>query len=131
MYYHTSVQAGAEVVFARQVHRGRITTNFTASLVANLDGDADLGIAIPQYVFATPVLGGQAAVAMVIPGGRNKVSADATLTAASGPIGFTTSAGRTDTTTGFGDPLLQVARDEERPLPDARRTIDGSTEGKS
>ena len=34
------------------------------------------------------------------------MSADATLTAALGPLGFATSAGRTDTTTGFGDPLL-------------------------
>jgi hypothetical protein len=78
MYYHTSVKAGGDIVFARQVHRGGITTNFNASLVANLNADADLGIAIPQYVFATPVLGGQAAVAVVIPGGRNKVAAEAT-----------------------------------------------------
>ena len=106
MYYHTSVKAGAEVVFARQVHRGQITTNFTGSLAANLNADADLGLAIPQYVFGTPVFGGQAAVAALISGGRNKVSADATLTAALGPLGFATSAGRTDTTTGFGDPLL-------------------------
>ena len=97
MYYHTSVKAGAEVVFARQVSAGRITTNFTGGLAANLKADADLGIAIPQYVFATPVLGGQAAVAMVITGGQNKVSADATLTAALGPFGFTQSAGRRDT----------------------------------
>jgi hypothetical protein len=109
MYYHTSVKAGGDIVFARQVHRGGITTNFNASLVANLNADADLGIAIPQYVFATPVLGGQAAVAVVIPGGRNKVSADATLTAALGPFGFATSAGRTDSVTGFGDPLLQAS----------------------
>ena len=107
IYYHTSVKAGGDIVFARQVHRGGLTTNFSASLVANLNADADLGIAIPQYVFATPVLGGQAAIAMLIPGGRNKVSADATLTAALGPLGFSRSAGRTDTTTGFGDPVLQ------------------------
>ena len=109
VYYHTSVKAGAEIVFARHVHRGGLTTNFTGNLVANLNADADLGIAIPQYVFATPVLGGQAAVAMLIPGGRNKVSTDATLTAALGPLGFTTSAGRTDTTTGFGDLVPQAS----------------------
>ncbi len=44
IYYHTSVKAGADVAFARQVSRGRITTNFTANLSANLDADADLGI---------------------------------------------------------------------------------------
>jgi hypothetical protein len=109
IYYHTSVDAGANVVFARQVNRGRLNTNFTGGLAASLDADADLGIAIPQYVFATPVLGGQAAIAAVIPGGRNKVSADATLTAALGPLQVTRSAGRTDTATGFGDPLLQAS----------------------
>src|SRR5262245_7412847 len=51
IYYHTSVKAGADVVFARQVHRGGITANFTGNLAANLNADADLGIAIPQYVF--------------------------------------------------------------------------------
>ena len=109
IYYHTSVKAGADIVFARQVHRGGLTTNFTGNLAANLNADADLGMAIPQYVFATPVLGGQAAVAMIIPGGRNKVSADATLTAALGPIGFATSAGRTDTVTGFADLIPQAS----------------------
>lgn len=109
IYYHTSVKAGGDIVFARQVHRGGLTTNFNASLVANLNADADLGMAIPQYVFATPVLGGQAAIAMVIAGGRNKVSADATLTAALGPLGFTTSAGRADTATGFGDLIPQAS----------------------
>ena len=62
IYYHTSVSAGADVAFARQVSRGGITANFNGNLTANLDADADLGFAIPTYVFATPVLGGQAAV---------------------------------------------------------------------
>ena len=72
IYYHTSVKAGADVAFARQISRGRITTNFTANLSADLDADANLGIAIPQYVFATPFLGGQAAAALLVPFGRNK-----------------------------------------------------------
>ena len=74
IYYHTSVKAGADVAFARQVSRGRITANFSANVSANLDADADLGFAIPTYVFATPVLGGQAAVALLVPYGRNTVS---------------------------------------------------------
>ena len=67
IYYHTSVKAGADVAFARQVSRGGLTTNFSGNLSASLKADADLGIMIPSYVFATPFLGGQAAVAMLIP----------------------------------------------------------------
>lgn len=109
IYYHTSVRAGGDLVFAYQVSRGRITTNFTGSLNANLSADADLGFAIPTYVFDTPVLGAQAALALVVPGGRNQVSADATLTGALGPLGFTRSAGRTDTVTGFADLIPQAS----------------------
>jgi hypothetical protein len=109
IYYHTTVSAGADVAFARQVSRGRLTTNFNASLSANLEADADLGLAIPQYVFATPVFGGQAAVALIVPYGRNSVSVDATLNASLGPFGFTVSGGRTDTVWGFGDLIPQAS----------------------
>jgi hypothetical protein len=107
IYYHTSVKAGADVAFARQVSRGQITANFNASLNASLNADADLGFAIPTYVFATPVLGGQATVALVVPFGRNTVSVDATVTGALGPLGFTVSGGRTDSVSGFGDLIPQ------------------------
>lgn len=42
IYYHTSVSAGGNVAFARQVTRGNITANFSGSLTANLDAKADL-----------------------------------------------------------------------------------------
>ena len=109
IYYHTSVSAGADVAFARQVSRGGITANFNGNLTANLDADADIGFAIPTYVFATPVLGGQAAVALLVPFGRNTVSVDATLTGALGPIGFTLSGSRTDSVSGFGDLIPQFS----------------------
>ena len=109
MYYHTSVSAGGDVAFARQVPVGRIKVPFTGNVNASLQADADLGILIPQYVFATPVLGGQAAVALVVPFGRNKVGVDATLTGALGPIGFTTGGSRTDSITGFGDLIPQFS----------------------
>jgi hypothetical protein len=109
IYYHTSVDAGADVAFARQVPIGQLTVPFTGNLSANLDARADLGIAIPQYVFATPVLGGQAAVALLVPFGRNTVSVDATLSAALGPIGFTIGRERTDSVTGFADLIPQFS----------------------
>ncbi|HET9716374.1 MAG TPA: transporter [Pseudolabrys sp.] len=102
IYYHTSVRAGGDVAFARQVNRGNITANFSGNLNANLDADADIGFFVPSYVFAERFLGGQAAISMLVPYGRSKASVDATLTGA-GPAGFTLSGSRTDTVTGFAD----------------------------
>ncbi len=102
IYYHTSVSAGADVAFARQVTRGNITANFGGNLNVNLKADADLGMAIPAYVFATPVFGAQAVIAMAVPYGRNQATADATLTGA-GPLGVALSGARTDSVTGIGD----------------------------
>ena len=45
IYYHTSVDAGADVAFARQVSRGRLNANFTGNLNASLNADAHLGLA--------------------------------------------------------------------------------------
>src|SRR5512144_192107 len=78
IYYHSSVSAGGDVAFARQVNRGNITANFTGGLNANLDASADLYLAIPSYTFATPVLGGQASLVLGVPYGRNRASVDAT-----------------------------------------------------
>jgi hypothetical protein len=110
IYYHTTVSAGADVAFARQVPVGHLNVNFTGNVNANLNADADLGIAIPQYVFATPVLGGQASVAMVTSVGSNRVSVDAALTGnlGLGGPGFTVGGSRSDSTTGGGD-LLPMA----------------------
>jgi hypothetical protein len=105
IYYHTTVSASGDVAFAREVPVGHLTVPFTAQVNAHLDADADLGIAIPQYIFATPVLGGQAAVGMLVPVGHASTSVDATLTAAVGPLGFTVGGSRTDDATGFGDPV--------------------------
>ena len=107
IYYHTTVSAGADVAFARQVSRGRLTTNFNANLNLNLNADVDLGMAIPQYVFATPFLGGQAAVLLIVPYGHGTATVDGTLTASLGPFGFTVGGSRTDQVWGFGDLVPQ------------------------
>jgi hypothetical protein len=67
IYYHTSVSAGGNVALAREFQIGQVPTNITltARLNASLNATGDLGIVIPTYVFATPVLGGQAAVGLV------------------------------------------------------------------
>jgi len=111
IYYHTSVSAGGDVAFARQVGPGRLNVNFTGNVNANLNADADLGLAIPQYVFATPVLGGQAAVAMITSVGSNRVSVDAALTGnlGLGGPGFTIGGSRADSVIGFGDLIPQAS----------------------
>lgn len=91
------------MAFARQVNRGNITANFSGNVNANFDARADLYLGVPQYVFANPVLGGQAAIAVAVPFGRSQATVDATLTGSFGPLGFTVSGSRTDAVTGFGD----------------------------
>jgi hypothetical protein len=77
VYYHTSVEGGRGVNFVSG-----------AAVVAGLDARADLGTAIVTYVFASPVLNGQAAVSVFVPVGRMRTTIDATLT---GPLGNTIS----------------------------------------
>src|ERR1700743_1750506 len=42
IYYHTTVSAGADVAFARQVGPGHLNVNFTGNVNASLNADADL-----------------------------------------------------------------------------------------
>lgn len=59
IYYHTSVSAGADVSRAREITIGQIPLNLNASLSGSINADADLGLALPTYTFANPVLGGK------------------------------------------------------------------------
>ena len=104
-YYHTSVNAGADVAFARQVSRGNLQVNFTGNLAANLKAEAELPWAVPSYTFAERFLGGQATVMMLVPYGTTRTSVDTTLTGnlGLGGPGFTISPGTSDRMNGFGD----------------------------
>jgi hypothetical protein len=102
MFYNTNVKAGADVAFARQVHRGNINVNFTGNVNINLKAPPDIQFFAPSYTFATPVLGGQATFLLMGAYGRNDTSVSGTLTGG-GPLGFTVSGGRSDTTWGWGD----------------------------
>ena len=112
MYYHTSVSADGEVARAQEIRIGRIPATVVGSVSANLDANADLAIEIPQYTFATPVLGGQATIGLITLYGRNSASLNANLNAALlvGPFAFTRSRfdSISDSVTGFGD-LLPLA----------------------
>ena len=107
IYYHTTVSAGGDVSRAREFEIGKIPLNLTANLNANLNATADLGIVIPTYVFATPVLGGQASVAAIGTYGRVSTSLAGTLagslTTPFGDIPFMRSDSISDSVWGFGD----------------------------
>src|SRR5262245_22985099 len=110
IYYHTSLKAGGDVAAARQVTRGNFTAPVNLNLNLSLSADVNLGMWAPQYTFATPFLGGQATVALLVAYGRATGTVDGTLTASVGPIGFTIGGSRTDTLWAFGDlgPMFNV-----------------------
>jgi hypothetical protein len=109
VYYHTSVDAGGEVAFARQVSRSNITVNFAGNLKAVLNADADFLFQSLGYTFKPKVLGGQLTVGAMLPFGRTTGSVSATVTG-SGPLGLTLSGSASDEVTGFGDaaPIAQL-----------------------
>src|SRR6266581_6902761 len=65
VYYHTSVSAGGDVALAREFQIKQVPVNLSARLNASVNATGDLGFVIPTYVFATPVLGGQASASLV------------------------------------------------------------------
>jgi hypothetical protein len=110
IYYHTSVSAGSNVALAREFQIGRIPANLTATLNANVKANADLGFVIPSYVFGTPVLGGQAAVAVAAAYGRVNSTLEGTLTGTINGIPFgPRSDSITSTLWGFSDLIPQFS----------------------
>jgi hypothetical protein len=105
-YYHTSTSAGSEVARARLIRIGRLSATVEESVSAVSVSPEDLAMITPSYTFATPVLGGQAAVAFTAMYGRKRTSIDAVInTPLVGPSMVPRSRFDTisDTVTGFGD----------------------------
>jgi len=114
IYYQTSVSAGGNVALAREFQIGRVPLNLSATLNATLNGTGDLGFVIPTYVFATPVLGGQASASVVAAYGTTSASLAGTLSGAlglpgGGSIPFMRSDSISDTSWGFADLIPQFA----------------------
>ncbi len=107
IYYHTSVSAGRDVARAREIEIGRIPANLTATLNANLNANVDLGLLNATYVFASPVLGGQASLGLMGIYGANTTSLAGTLTGTLatplGSIPFSRFDAISDSVMGFGD----------------------------
>jgi hypothetical protein len=103
VYYHAPVNGGGDVAIARQVPIAGVTTTVPTTLDIHVGVDTNLLLSIPSYVFATPVLGGQAAIGLLIPYGGNKVSLDQTLVGPRGPVPSSLSGPASDSVSGFGD----------------------------
>jgi len=114
VYYHTSVSAGGNVALAREIQIGQVPANLTARLNASVNATGDLGFVIPTYVFATPVLGGQASASLVAAYGVLSTTLAGQLSGnltgpGGGSIPFMRSDSFSDTTWGFGDLIPQFA----------------------
>ena len=94
---------------AREFETGRIAVNLTANVSASLQAKADLGLLMPTYTFATPVLGGQLTVGAIGLYGRTSTTLTGTVSGAlATPLGtlpFSRSDAISDSVTGFGDVL--------------------------
>jgi hypothetical protein len=103
VYYHSPVNGGGDIAISRQVPIAGVLTKVPLDLDLHVSVDADLVLSAPSYVFASPILGGQASIGVIIPYGRNRVSVDQTLIGPRGIIPFAFGGPMTDAVTGVGD----------------------------
>jgi hypothetical protein len=106
--YFDSVSARGSVAAARQVTIGRFSSSVNVSLNATVTSKIDVAIPYLNYVFTTPVLGGQFAFGMFGIVGNNSTALDGTLTLASGPFVITRQGSISQTAFSAGD-LYPVA----------------------
>jgi hypothetical protein len=113
IYYHTSISAGSDVALAREITLGKVPANLTANASLNVNGTANPGFLIPSYVFATPVLGGQASVSLAgaygVVGSSLAGTLSGVLATPFGNVAFSRSDTISDTTWGFTDLVPQFA----------------------
>jgi len=103
VYYHTDVSGSGNIALSRQISIGQFDPTLNASVNANVRARADLGMLIPSYVFATPFLGGQAAISLLGMYGRNDTSLNGTFSGTLAGIPFARSFALEQTAIGFGD----------------------------
>jgi hypothetical protein len=101
-YYHSSVGAAGKVPDARAIRIGTFTGIEHVTVNGSLHSPTDLLYVAPSYAFATPVLGGQAAVSVAGAYGRTSTALNGTVTGVA-PVSFTQSDNRSDSLVGFAD----------------------------
>ncbi len=113
IFYGTSVSAGRDVSLSREFRAGRVPAAAQVRGNLSLESDAQLGMIVPTYVFATPVLGGQAAISLTGFYGRSATSVSGTidgiLRTPFGPVPFTRNGASSDSLWGFGDLYPQAS----------------------
>jgi hypothetical protein len=113
--YYTNVSAGGAVALAREFEIRNLPVGIQAQINASLHANADIGFVAPTYVFATPVLGGQASVSLLEGYGISNASLNGSVSGSvTGPLGNTIPFGpRFDSinssVTGFTDLIPQAA----------------------
>jgi hypothetical protein len=101
--YYTSVTGGGNLAASRQITINKFNATVNVNLNANLKASGDLVLAVPSYVFATPVFGGQFAVSMAGATGRSIATINGTLTASVGGLSATRQGTLEDGRDGFTD----------------------------
>lgn len=107
--YNTNVSATGNAAIARAVTIGQFNPAVDVSVNASVRSNVALEMVIPSYVFATPFLGGQAAVSLLGLYGINDTHLNATVTGMLGPIPVMRTIDRQQTTSGVGDLLPMFA----------------------
>ncbi len=102
--YYANVSGGGNVALSREFEIGGVSRTVTATFSGSLHGDGDAVFGNATYVFAEPVLGGQASLGMTGGYGPFSTSVNGTLTITppGGPAG-TKSVHLSDSVTGFTD----------------------------
>ena len=106
--YFDSVKASGSVAAAREITIGKLNPTINVNLNASVSAKVDVVLPYLNYVFATPVFGGQLALGMFGIVGNNSTGLDGTLTLASGPLVVTRQGSISQTAWGAGD-LYPVA----------------------
>jgi hypothetical protein len=103
IYYHTSLKGGGDVAASRQITIGRFNPTVNVNLNATLTARPNLIFLNTNYVFQSPVLGGQFALGMTGAFGHSPASIDGTLTAIVSGITVTRQGSITDERWGVAD----------------------------
>ena len=107
--YYTNPSGSGNIAVSREITIGQFNPALNASISANVSARADIGFLAPSYVFATPFLGGQASVSVLVGYGQNSTALDGTISGTVGPIPFTKTIDLGQTSTGLGDLAPQFA----------------------
>lgn len=111
--YYDSVSAGSSVADARDLSINGVPANFTGKISGSVRANIDVGLMSATYVFATPILGGQASVSLMGFPGYNHTSLSGklkgVLTLPGGAIPISQTFNLSDSTGGFGDLYPQAS----------------------